>query len=1556
VRRPTTPEKEAMSSKSTQTIDPTLDSDATAAAAPVRPQRRAGESTCDGGHDQAVVPRMESAFGMSFDGVRVRTDDEAASRATSFGARAYTDGTEIGFADGVFSPESSAGLRTIAHEFAHVAQHRGGTGASFNDFRPSLTSLGSGAQTSSRAPSVEDRETNARAASEEVLSGRKPRVASDRLEQVHFDRVSSKEDSPPPLNAVELRTFSAEGGTGFTLLFNPLTVKKWDHWPTEAFGYYVDSTFDGDPSVLAALAARYISKEGIRSDGDAKATAKKMKVVKINVQPSLHADVVEFAKKEKIAATPKYHVVPGYYDLKKKDREGGGGTGKGTATPSSGGATTPSAGLIGFVTKEVKVAATLEDKDVVKLQKLYNYFSGNFPDHPVFKRRHARLIDFLQFHSIRPEKFKKLPDIGGKKPPPPAPFRSFLDEWLTFLERTGGSPRGEPGGSPDGIIKFDPEGELVVIPNVERYVKGGNIQFRVTFAQSPVQQAMLNYFPHRASFDWTISRDDKVVDTGPLLEGRGDIEYDVDTEETGMYVVKVVVESPYFKDDKKLERSSGPLVVVEEAALSTKLFEEHFTSADKASKPFKRTDGKLELRKGYTPHTLDGEISAIEYRIANVDTLLENKTISKSDHERFTKLLKEQIAKLEALRPKTEGAKKAPYFIRAVYLSRETSASMEVKALMHRTNRDPLRGGYRRYGVIAHDLTLGDPVQHPGKATTIATGGDDAAAWEKAELGAIDRMRHHWRKYNDYPEGTIRLAIQLLETGEVYEPKPIDTYHPRKTVKKALGITAAVGGAILLVASPFTGGSTAAVGVILIKSAAAITIASGAASIAMDIQDRIEKEGELKFDGRLMLDLLSIITMAMGGVGMFTKALGTLRPVGKGLYLGTMIGLDVDQAILISMETRNQIDKVETGYDLRIKEESDPKRITALTRERDTAIAHILGAAAVNGGFLIVSIASGVHSVTTIGRTSGTPRQVREEIATLADSNDFAAIKKALADDAAGTHVLMFEERAHLEEVAAVLKPKEIKPVPTEEPVPAPAKKKTTPATTEEPKPVEVEEPIKKVEEPSAKVEEPPAKATEETVAKPEKKTKAKRKTSKKKPSKKKPAKKTEGEPPVEEEVPAKTEGETPEPAKKKAAPEAGVSDTMKPDPEAAKELVRLQAEREGIEADRAALNDRVNNALKAEADRLRYKREFDKATGREEKAAIRNKWKEAADLKKKRLADLAEELPGFSEDNLGDKDGGIAAMKEGHADARKSSEADLDRIDNKIFQAEIRANPSKHRAALPCFSGDTPVATPDGLRRIDELSSGDLVYSYDFESENLVTRRVTAKYENRADHFYEIDIGGAMVRATGLHPFWIQDQQEWTPARDLCAGSVLQHTSGDSLVVKGVRFIDGVQETTYNLSIADTSNYYVGTGVLAHNGGYDIGLGGPWVIYRLTNPEFPGAVYIGQTKVGELKRLRGHLAEALEELAKDDITDSNRRFFEFKKGVTPDSVEVLIEGIGSQDQADYLEQRNIDIERTTADEVMNRKEVIKSEKHRKKVKEAIMNDPKVKALEYCPR
>ena len=70
-----------------------------------------------------VQAQMEDTFQSDFSDVNIHTNS---SSAPEVGALAYTQGSDIHFAQGQYNPTSSAGQELIGHELAHVVQQREG--------------------------------------------------------------------------------------------------------------------------------------------------------------------------------------------------------------------------------------------------------------------------------------------------------------------------------------------------------------------------------------------------------------------------------------------------------------------------------------------------------------------------------------------------------------------------------------------------------------------------------------------------------------------------------------------------------------------------------------------------------------------------------------------------------------------------------------------------------------------------------------------------------------------------------------------------------------------------------------------------------------------------------------------------------------------------------------------------------------------------------------------------------------------------------------------------------------------------------------------------------------------------------------------------------------------------------------------------------------------------------------------------------------------------------------------------------------------------------------
>jgi hypothetical protein len=76
--------------------------------------------------EPAVRAFFEKQFNRNFDFVRVHCDEKASRSARLLNARAYTIGSHIVFAEGLYNPETRAGQWLLAHEMTHVVQQGSG--------------------------------------------------------------------------------------------------------------------------------------------------------------------------------------------------------------------------------------------------------------------------------------------------------------------------------------------------------------------------------------------------------------------------------------------------------------------------------------------------------------------------------------------------------------------------------------------------------------------------------------------------------------------------------------------------------------------------------------------------------------------------------------------------------------------------------------------------------------------------------------------------------------------------------------------------------------------------------------------------------------------------------------------------------------------------------------------------------------------------------------------------------------------------------------------------------------------------------------------------------------------------------------------------------------------------------------------------------------------------------------------------------------------------------------------------------------------------------------
>lgn len=165
---------------------------------------------------------------------------------------------------------------------------------------------------------------------------------------------------------------------------------------------------------------------------------------------------------------------------------------------------------------------------------------------------------------------------------------------------------------------------------------------------------------------------------------------------------------------------------------------------------------------------------------------------------------------------------------------------------------------------------------------------------------------------------------------------------------------------------------------------------------------------------------------------------------------------------------------------------------------------------------------------------------------------------------------------------------------------------------------------------------------------------------------------------------------------------------------------------------------------------------------------------------------------------------------------------------------------PGRGTGQIPCFPAGTPVSTPSGPRAIETLREGEEVYSYEFDTGEVVARRVLDSYEGETRYWVDVRIGDSVLRATREHPIWVESEQEWLEAQSLEPGMTVLLQDGSSAVVTGVEILPQPRShATYNLTVEESNNFFAGDlRVLVHNATQPTGHS----VYVLIGPD--GKVY----------------------------------------------------------------------------------------------------------------
>lgn len=194
----------------------------------------------------------------------------------------------------------------------------------------------------------------------------------------------------------------------------------------------------------------------------------------------------------------------------------------------------------------------------------------------------------------------------------------------------------------------------------------------------------------------------------------------------------------------------------------------------------------------------------------------------------------------------------------------------------------------------------------------------------------------------------------------------------------------------------------------------------------------------------------------------------------------------------------------------------------------------------------------------------------------------------------------------------------------------------------------------------------------------------------------------------------------------------------------------------------------------------------------------------------------------------------------------------------NLMIGLTIFSFPTVAYARGGCFSGETKVFTPQGKQPIEQLHSGDFIWTQNLETSQLEIGKIGNIQVIKSLDYYIIN---HQLKVTGTHPVYIQtdNSNKLVEVEKLKVGDRLLSAGQNTVKVNS---IDHIEQpiTVYNLIAVSPNHNFYAEGFLVHNKGTSGGFSGGFHssgtrgsgggIQSITSKNFPGFVkaFLGVT------------------------------------------------------------------------------------------------------------
>ncbi|RYF74601.1 MAG: hypothetical protein EOO39_08330, partial [Cytophagaceae bacterium] len=120
-------------------------------------------------------------------------------------------------------------------------------------------------------------------------------------------------------------------------------------------------------------------------------------------------------------------------------------------------------------------------------------------------------------------------------------------------------------------------------------------------------------------------------------------------------------------------------------------------------------------------------------------------------------------------------------------------------------------------------------------------------------------------------------------------------------------------------------------------------------------------------------------------------------------------------------------------------------------------------------------------------------------------------------------------------------------------------------------------------------------------------------------------------------------------------------------------------------------------------------------------------------------------------------------------------------------------------------------IAVEEGYRNIEELQTGDRVWSRDEFTGQLALQPITHTSERETDHLIHLRMGGERVQTTAEHPFYTPTG--WQKAGTLVIGQEVMRSDGQWVAITQAdhRTEFDQPQLVYNIEVAHAHTYFIG-------------------------------------------------------------------------------------------------------------------------------------------------